>query len=600
MNLITNIYKYDDRRKIWIRPDAEPFAYADGVEGQLMEILRKVQDKSVFSPELRSYEKDWPTTYYFSPARANILRPFENTILKDASVLELGAGCGAITRYLGETARKVTAVEGSQDRAAIARERCSDLENVTVIADTIQDLPESPAKYDIVTLIGVLEYAGRFGMKPEEVLKKAKTYLKNNGVLILAIENKMGMRYLGGVPEDHLGLSWAGLVNGYADNGVATWSRKELVNKLKKAGYQHIEQYISLPDYKLPLTIITPEGIDAANKDIIDLSPILTGPSRLFELPPLFNKHEANISMYKAGLMTEMADSLCFIAYPSNPSTGSFVKGSLVEHYGHGPHLQKKYAKKMRIINEDGNIHVKREVLFPLQNNDNFYYVVEDEPYFTGTRLGDKARKVTMRKGWTLEEFAETLRPWVEFILTHKSENNEIDGKYLDFIPSNAILGEDGIVHPFDQEWRSHKPINIFYLLLRGLINTLASIQPVAQPSPQIDLALSTFVKDFFKYFNLEFDYDNLKSLWDGDTIDSYLEQNLPLDIILSKKISSGIDNIALYMVILDICKNLGIHPVKLEQEINKLSKEVRSQKKTINILRKYIENIKEHVKDAQ
>ena len=46
---------------------------------------------------------------------------------------ELGAGCGAITRYLGEKFATVFAVEGSFPRARVAKKRCSDLKGVSVL-----------------------------------------------------------------------------------------------------------------------------------------------------------------------------------------------------------------------------------------------------------------------------------------------------------------------------------------------------------------------------------------------------------------------------------------------------------------------------------
>ena len=64
--------------------------------------------------------------------RHNLLRHLN--FKKGASLLELGAGCGAITRQLGELGLDVTAVEGSPLRAKINRVRCSDLENVRVYA----------------------------------------------------------------------------------------------------------------------------------------------------------------------------------------------------------------------------------------------------------------------------------------------------------------------------------------------------------------------------------------------------------------------------------------------------------------------------------
>jgi 16S rRNA A1518/A1519 N6-dimethyltransferase RsmA/KsgA/DIM1 with predicted DNA glycosylase/AP lyase activity len=66
-----------------------------------------------------------------------------------------------MTRYLGETGATVIAVEGSLRRAEIAAERCRDLRNVSVYCDNLIQF-EAEGHFDIVTLIGVLEYAPCF------------------------------------------------------------------------------------------------------------------------------------------------------------------------------------------------------------------------------------------------------------------------------------------------------------------------------------------------------------------------------------------------------------------------------------------------------
>ena len=119
-----------------MRPAYSSIAYSDGdeFEERLANIIGQATDLSVFSAELRKKCTDWASLYHLSSSRANILRPMES-ILQGADVLEVGAGCGAITRYLGESGANVIALEGSLRRAAIARSRTRDLDNVDVVAD---------------------------------------------------------------------------------------------------------------------------------------------------------------------------------------------------------------------------------------------------------------------------------------------------------------------------------------------------------------------------------------------------------------------------------------------------------------------------------
>ena len=96
-------YVLDSQTGIWSRTGYRGIAYSDGheVEQRIFAVIADAQDVTVLSAELNRQCTDWPSLYHLSGTRANILRPFQD-ILKGADVLEVGAGCGAITRYLGE------------------------------------------------------------------------------------------------------------------------------------------------------------------------------------------------------------------------------------------------------------------------------------------------------------------------------------------------------------------------------------------------------------------------------------------------------------------------------------------------------------------
>ncbi len=329
-------YQYDSRQRLWKRQDAKAFAYSDGAEKYLLDALKNVSDKSVFSSELTPLLRDWASTYHLSSARANLLRPFAGNLLSGASVLELGCGCGGVTRFLGETADEVLAVEGSSSRGMVAAERCADLDNVTVVVDRIQDLPQEIGRFDVVTLIGVLEYAAKFDLTPVGLLGIARRFLKEDGALILALENRLGLKYLAGVPEDHLCTSWSGVTGAYRQNGVTTWSRRELRQLLREAGFETHEQFVPVPDYKLPTTVITEAGLDSDCAGF-NPAPLLAGRQRPFEKAPLFNLPAAWESVVQAGLLPELADSLCFVARPHAGQQAN-KEAILAEHYGNPVH----------------------------------------------------------------------------------------------------------------------------------------------------------------------------------------------------------------------------------------------------------------------
>src|SRR5215212_6822926 len=151
-------FRFDRELGVWMNPAHGSFDYSEGakVERKTLEVLRKTRDLGLFSQELLEKISSWPTLYHFSPARHNLLRHL--TFSRETSILELGAGCGAITRQLGETAGDVWAVEGGPVRAACTAARCRDLSNVRVFCSDFQDI-DPGQQLDVVTLIGVLEYS---------------------------------------------------------------------------------------------------------------------------------------------------------------------------------------------------------------------------------------------------------------------------------------------------------------------------------------------------------------------------------------------------------------------------------------------------------
>jgi len=179
------------------------FNYSDGEasETQLYKILSKANDLSCDSDELQAQISDWPTEYHLSSSRANLLKPLKLDGV--TRVLELGCGCGSITRYLGEQEGLIVdSVEGSPSRAGLAALRCRDLDNVTICTANFNEIDFPESYYDLVLFVGVTEYAGRFSKRETDqealadLLNLGKRALKDNGVILVAIENRLGLKYL--------------------------------------------------------------------------------------------------------------------------------------------------------------------------------------------------------------------------------------------------------------------------------------------------------------------------------------------------------------------------------------------------------------------
>lgn len=79
--------------------------------------------------------------------------------------------------------------------------------------------------------------------------------MKKGGRIIIAIENKYGLKYFAGCKEDHLGTYFSGIEN-YADGGgVRTFSRQGLERIFQNCGVSEYHFYYPYPDYKFMISL---------------------------------------------------------------------------------------------------------------------------------------------------------------------------------------------------------------------------------------------------------------------------------------------------------------------------------------------------------
>lgn len=230
--------------------------YCDGpVEEEILEIV-KTRDKSEFDSIIKESGR-WEYLYHLSELRKNCVEwlPLD----KNMSVLEIGSGCGALTGAFAKKAGSVKCIELSKKRTLINAFRNKEFDNIEIMVGNFQDIAEHiEEKFDLVTLIGVLEYSESY-IKAEnpfvEMLKKSGSFLKEGGTLAAAIENRLGMKYWAGCKEDHVRLYYESIEGYTKSSGVKTFGRKELADLCALAGFTNIRFYYPYPDYKFADTV---------------------------------------------------------------------------------------------------------------------------------------------------------------------------------------------------------------------------------------------------------------------------------------------------------------------------------------------------------
>lgn len=241
--------------------------YSEGeIEDKLLEVAETV-DRSEFRKTIEN-NTSWPYLYHFSRVRENIVSWLP--LKKTDKVLEVGAGMGAITNALCQKSGQVTSVDLSLKRSKVNANRNKDMDNLTIKVGNFTDIEaDLDNDFDWIMLIGVFEYAISYMGTDnpfEDFLKILMKHLKQEGRLVIAIENRLGMKYFAGCKEDHTCGFFDGIENYHKGGQVRTFSRNGLENIFKKVNITNYHFYYPYPDYKLPNTIFSDKRLPSTGE----------------------------------------------------------------------------------------------------------------------------------------------------------------------------------------------------------------------------------------------------------------------------------------------------------------------------------------------
>ena len=447
------------------------FGYSDGsaVEQYLYEVFTQAQDLTSRSPELQSKIIDWPSEYHLSSDRSNLLRGFDLSGCK--TVLELGSGCGAISRYLGDLGLTVDAVEGSPIRARLGRMRCRDLDNVRVINANYNELSFPEGHYDLILFVGVIEYAARFHPQASsdkdaalQVLKEAKTRLSDNGAVLVAIENRLGLKYMLGCHEDHYSKRYVGIDGYQKPAGIATYSYQEWQELSKLAEYPCHRFSFPFPDYKIPRVLLSDNYVRDNALSYNHLEGIF---ARDYSVPvkPSATESICWQAAADSGFLGEIANSFCVLLANDEAVLDSRQPYDFV--HAPGPGRKQQYAvltckpsasnqvlkRPLQEVDTSGGATVDNTQIKQDTSPQNFYQGRLLSSIWLRTLL------IYVRR----QEFEENVRDYYEFISNQPS-------LFIDLLPINILVDDSGNFQVFDQEWEVEWEISKEYLLFRALL----------------------------------------------------------------------------------------------------------------------------------
>ena len=213
------------------------------------------EEKTFIDTKLKNidFEKDCISIIKNEPTLENILTLSEirENILswypfkENSSILEIGANLGEITGLFCQKAKKVVAIEESKTKAEIIAKRHQNKQNLEIMVGDLNNI-KIEEKFDYIILIGYLENKK---VDFKQTLNIAKTLLAENGTILLALDNKLGMKYFS--KTDSTGITISNPVNKQFIN------LNKIYEYLKELDLSNIKTYYPMPDYKLTNVIFT-------------------------------------------------------------------------------------------------------------------------------------------------------------------------------------------------------------------------------------------------------------------------------------------------------------------------------------------------------
>lgn len=222
-------------------------------------------NNSTYDKVLKSDDR-WEVFYHLSSMREAVLNWYD--FGTNTNLLEIGGGFGALTGLFSRKCAHVVTLEPVPLRAEAMAIRYSERKNLDIYEKSLTEFV-TQEKFDFVVAVGILETQNN-GRENKAIysdfLQCASKFLKPEGKLIFAVENRYGIRYFCGAPEPYSGIPFEGINRFPKGLGKGyLFDRQEICDILKLAGINNYKFYYPFPDYKIPQMVYSDNYLKGIN-----------------------------------------------------------------------------------------------------------------------------------------------------------------------------------------------------------------------------------------------------------------------------------------------------------------------------------------------
>ena len=557
--------------------------------------------------------------YFLSELRHSLFTwyPFK----KDANLLEIGASYGQLTSLFTKKVANVIAVENTDSKGEIISKR---VKNAKVIVSEFDKL-EINEKFDYIVLCNIFEYAKSFCKieNPYEYyLRYLKTFLKEDGVILIALSNRLGLKYFSGFREEHTNQFFMG-IDGYLDvNHIRTFTKTELINIIQNANFDNYKFFYPYPDHEFPQIINTDKFV---NKIPYNKKPIYFDERSYLFSEDILNQSLANDNLadyFSNSFLIEIrnsdnqfeSDDIDFVKINNNRKS-EFQTVTII----HSNNIVSKHP-----LLPEAEIHIKKMYdeskskfgkikYLPCKFKKNHIYY----EFLKGNSLENLIMESILQND--KKKFFKLIEDYYDALFYKSSESNKFttdkflsifkekskekfhchDNSNLDLNFSNIFIIDNEFV-AIDYEWLFDFKVPIEYIfyrtinyyiesnrLFRNFISLVEIFRHFNLNISNIEL-FKTWDKHLFKYMSSNIQINKHKiipkeNLDYAEKVDKYLEILLDSESINSNKFESLKRDIVLNQRKIINKKNKEI--AKKNEEIAKKNKKIRQKDKKIKKL---------------
>ena len=383
----------------------------------------------------------------------------------------------------------------SEELTKFLIDKCSSIQKIS----KIEELENIDAKFNIIILIGINENE-KINLK--NLVRRLEGFLEMDGRILLAVDNKFGLRFWAGNPENILEKKFTSLL-GYNNEyeKIETYTKRYIETQLNEIGYK-TRFYYPLPDYRRPNVIFSDDALPEYNS-IDKYNPYYTGKSDI-----LFNEIDVFREILKTDkdMFTFFANSFLVEVIKKEKeydTTYNYISYNNLrkEKYRLITKISNTYVEK-QIVNEKAEEHyenIKNNIKILQENNiKTVDYIDEDKiksKYIEQKYLLNNVLTEKLEKG-QVEEFDNIIKNYIKQISvkTYKENNyeNTAFGKYRVEVKDKSIIQDlnfekngmwdmtfkncfliDNQFYFFDQEWNEPN-LPVEYILYRAILYTIS------------------------------------------------------------------------------------------------------------------------------